>query len=70
MQKTIARAKLGQVLDQLKGSIFSVCWVKKSGEVRCANVRKGVYKKKKGNGKGLASVANSYMTVYLMWYMK
>lgn len=67
MQNTISRSKLESVIKQLKGKIFNVCWTKKSGELRCANVRQYVKSKRVGTGKGIAKDSNSYLTVYLMW---
>jgi hypothetical protein len=67
MQPVISRSKLLSIIAQLKGKIFNVCWTKKSGELRCANVRQYVKSKKVGTGKGIAKNANSYLTVYLMW---
>ena len=68
MQNTISRSKLESTIKSLKGKIFNVCWTKKSGELRCANVRCGVYTKTKSTGKrkGIANHSNSYVTVWLM----
>ena len=68
MQNTISRSKLESTIKALKGKIFNVCWTKKSGELRCANVRCGVYKKRTstGWGKGKAKNSNSLLTVWLM----
>jgi hypothetical protein len=66
MQNNISRSKLESAIKSLKGKIFNVCWTKKSGELRCANVRCGVYTKTKGMGKGIANHSNSYVTVWLM----
>ena len=72
MQNTINRSKLERFLHSLKGKIFQVCWTKKTGETRCANVRKGVYKKLSSTRKGskVATNRTSYVTVYLMWHMQ
>ena len=68
MQNTISRSKLLSVIKSLKGRIFNVCWTKKSGQLRCANVRCGVYTKRTttGYGKGRAKSSNSLLTVWLM----
>lgn len=63
------RQKLLQFIKSLRGQIFQVCWIKKDGTHRCANVRLGVHNKRKGTGKSPAKSDNSYITVYLMWSM-
>lgn len=70
MTLTISRTKLENLIKNLGGKIFNVCWIKKTGEVRCANVRQAVKSKKKGTGRGIANASNSYLTVYLMWNMQ
>ena len=72
MPTTINRSKLERFIHNLRGKIFQVCWTKKTGEVRCANVRKGVYKKlsAKSRGSKVATNSTSYITVYLMWHMQ
>lgn len=62
------RTKLLQILNQMRGQIFSVCWIKKNGDERCANVRLGVTKHLKG-GQSRAKSSNSLLPVYLMWSM-
>lgn len=69
MQNQIHRQKLMQFIQDLKGKIFQVCWIKKDGTHRCANVRLGVRKHLKGTGKSPAKNTNGYITVYLMWSM-
>jgi len=68
MQNTISRSKLQSVIKSLKGRIFNVCWTKKSGQLRCANVRCGVYSKRTstGWGKSRAKPSNALLTVWLM----
>lgn len=63
------RQKLLQFIQGLRGRIFQVCWIKKDGTHRCANVRLGVHSKLKGTGKSPSTDKNSYITVYLMWSM-
>ncbi len=63
------RTKLLQILKQFGTQIFNVCWVKKDGSERCANVRLGVTSKLKG-GKSSANTSNSFVPVYLMWTME
>ena len=58
-----------QFIQGLKGKIFQVCWIKKDGTHRCANVRLSVHKHLKGTGKSPAKNTNGYITVYLMWSM-
>ena len=62
------RTKLLQILQQFGTQIFNVCWIKKDGSERCANVRLGVTKHLKG-GKSSANTSNSFIPVYLMWTM-
>ena len=62
------RTKLLQILQQFGTQIFNVCWIKKDGSERCANVRLGVTKHLKG-GKSNANAGNSFIPVYLMWTM-
>jgi len=62
------RTKLLQILNQMRGQIFSVCWIKKNGDERCANVRLGVTKHLKG-GQSPANAGNSFIPVFLMWSM-
>tara|TARA_A200000113_G_C8758953_1_gene320430 strand:- start:286 stop:645 length:360 start_codon:yes stop_codon:yes gene_type:complete len=62
------RTKLLQIIQELRGQIFNVCWVKKNGDERCANVRLGVTKHLKG-GKSPANASNSFIPVFLMWNM-
>lgn len=62
------RTKLLQILQQFGTQIFHVCWIKKDGSERCANVRLGVTKHLKG-GKSNANPGNSFIPVYLMWTM-
>ena len=67
--QTISRTKLIQQIYSLKHKIFSVCWLKKTGEVRCANARTGVKQFVRGTGKSKSLSKNSMLTVYLMWTM-
>ena len=62
------RTKLLQIIQELRGQIFSVCWIKKNGDERCANVRLGVTKHLKG-GQSPANAGNSFIPVFLMWSM-
>ena len=62
------RTKLLQVIEQMGGQIFHVCWIKKDGSERCANVRLGVTKHLRG-GKSSAHAGNSFIPVFLMWSM-
>ena len=62
------RTKLLQIIQELRGQIFSVCWIKKNGDERCANVRLGVTKYLKG-GQSPANAGNSFLPVFLMWSM-
>ena len=62
------RTKLLQVIEQMGGQIFHVCWIKKNGDERCANVRLGVTKHLKG-GQSPANPSNSFIPVFLMWSM-
>lgn len=62
------RTKLLQIIQELRGQIFSVCWTKQNGDERCANVRLGVTKHLKG-GQSPANAGNSFIPVFLMWSM-
>ena len=62
------RTKLLQIIQKLRGQIFHVCWIKKDGSERCANVRLGVTKHLRG-GKSSANASNSFIPVFLMWSM-
>jgi len=66
---TISRTKLIQQIYSLKNRIFSVCWIKKNGEIRCANARTGVKQFVKGTGKRKTKSRDNLLTVYLMWNM-
>ena len=69
MENRIHRQKLIQFIQGVKGKIFQVCWIKKDGTHRCANVRLNVRKYLKGTGESPAKNTNGYITVYLMWSM-
>ena len=62
------RTKLLQIIQELRGQIFHVCWIKKNGDERCANVRLGVTKHLK-SGQSPANAGNSFIPVFLMWSM-
>lgn len=66
---TISRTKLLQQIYSLSNQIFSVCWIKKDGEIRCANARTGVKQFVKGTGKSKSKSKDNLLTVYLMWNM-
>ena len=67
--ETISRTKLLQQIYSLSNKIFSVCWLKKNGEIRCANARVSVKRFVKGTGKSKSYSKDNLLTVYLMWTM-
>ena len=69
MQNYLSRSKIEKFIKSLNGKIFNVCWTKKSGDLRCANVRTSVAKHVNGRGKSIANSTNSYIGIYLMWTM-
>lgn len=60
------RTKLLQYLQTLHGSIFSITWIKKNGDIRTANARMHVRKHAKGTGKSISKQDNAYITIWLM----
>jgi len=60
------RTKILDLIRSFGSNIFHVCWIKKDGSIRTANVRRYVKKSIKGTGRRVSQPDNSLLPVYLM----